>query len=377
MTSKERMLTAMRHGRPDMVPVSPDMSNMIPCKLTGKPFWKLYYAREYPLWRAYADAVRFFEFDGWQIHGYLDYSFERDERTFSDEIVSRSDDRFVVRTTCKTPAGDLWRETTYYDADPPTLTRKWIKGLKDDMPALRHMFPRIAGYDRAPMQEMMEYSGDTAAVSACASVPGLHDLTDWFDGGLEAATYAEADHPDEFEELIAIQSEHYLRIAEMAIDARPDFFMIGASGLYTLQSPAHFKRCSLPVIRKMTKMSRQAGLPSFLHSCGKQREMVGIFAEQTDLDVVNPLEIAPMGDCDLGEIKAKYGDKLALMGNIHTTDVMLFGTPELVRQECRKAIDAAPGGGFILSTGDQCGRDTPFENIRAFVDTARTYGRYR
>lgn len=43
----------------------------------------------------------------------------------------------------------------------------------------------------------------------------------------------------------------------------------------------------------------------------------------------------------------------------------------------RKAIDdAAAGGRFILSTGDQCGRDTPDENLLAMVETARTYGRY-
>jgi len=30
----------------------------------------------------------------------------------------------------------------------------------------------------------------------------------------------------------------------------------------------------------------------------------------------------------------------------------------------------------ILSTGDQCGRDTPDENLAAMIETARTYGRY-
>jgi uroporphyrinogen decarboxylase len=39
----------------------------------------------------------------------------------------------------------------------------------------------------------------------------------------------------------------------------------------------------------------------------------------------------------------------------------------------RQAIeDAARGGAFILSTGDQCGRDTPLDNIRAMVETARS-----
>lgn len=42
MTSKERILVAMQNKEADMVPVSPDISNMIPCKLTGKPFWDIY-----------------------------------------------------------------------------------------------------------------------------------------------------------------------------------------------------------------------------------------------------------------------------------------------------------------------------------------------
>jgi len=42
----------------------------------------------------------------------------------------------------------------------------------------------------------------------------------------------------------------------------------------------------------------------------------------------------------------------------------------------RALDDAAEGGRFILATGDQCGRDTPDANIRAAVETARTYGRY-
>ena len=65
------------------------------------------------------------------------------------------------------------------------------------------------------------------------------------------------------------------------------------------------------------------------------------------------------------------------MGNLHTTDVMLFGSPEHVRSESLKAIRAAAeGGGFVLSTGDQCGRDTPEANLFAMVEAAREYGKY-
>lgn len=55
----------------------------------------------------------------------------------------------------------------------------------------------------------------------------------------------------------------------------------------------------------------------------------------------------------------------------------LWGTVEQVKNAARQAIDdAGQGGGFILSTGDQCGRDTPDENIFALVDVCKTYGLY-
>ena len=61
LTSRERMLLAIRNQQPDVVPVAPDMSNMIPCRLTGKPFWDIYLHEDPPLWKAYVDAVRHFQ----------------------------------------------------------------------------------------------------------------------------------------------------------------------------------------------------------------------------------------------------------------------------------------------------------------------------
>ncbi len=84
-----------------------------------------------------------------------------------------------------------------------------------------------------------------------------------------------------------------------------------------------------------------------------------------------------MGDCDLADLKRRFGRRICLKGNLHTTEVMLRGTVAQVRECAKRAIDdAAEGGGFILSTGDQVPRDTPFENIEAMVEVARTYGRY-
>ncbi len=42
-----------------------DISNMIPCRLTGKPFWDIYLYKDPPLWKVFINAVRYFGCDGW------------------------------------------------------------------------------------------------------------------------------------------------------------------------------------------------------------------------------------------------------------------------------------------------------------------------
>ena len=92
MTSKERMLIAMKNGQPDMVPVSPDISNMIPCKLTGKPFWDIYLYRNPPLWKAYIDAVRCLGFDGWLSDDrVLNSIFKESESDLEEVIVQKTE----------------------------------------------------------------------------------------------------------------------------------------------------------------------------------------------------------------------------------------------------------------------------------------------
>ncbi len=53
------------------------------------------------------------------------------------------------------------------------------------------------------------------------------------------------------------------------------------------------------------------------------------------------------------------------------------GNPAQVEAACRKAIQQGkPGSRFILSSGCEVPRDTPAENIRVLVESAKKYGAY-
>jgi len=320
--------------------------------------------------------MRYFGIDGWFIYGDMQYRYATPLETEKKEV-SRSAERIVIAERTRTPAGDLTTETTYYIADPPTVTVKAIKDPKEDWPKLRYLFQEPIGYDPSLLQVQRRELGEQGILGIWLATPGFQIWFGAFHGGIEAMTYLYQDHPELVEELRLLHERSILKEAEMVIEARPDFILTGGSGAITLQSPALVRKLSLPTLKKTTRMAKEAGVLTMVHCCGYEYELVKMCAEETDLDCINPLEEPPMGDCYLARIKREFGKRLSLMGNLHTTNIMLLGSPQEVEQAARQAIDdAAADGGFILSTGDQCGRDTPDENIRKLVEVCKTYGRY-
>lgn len=376
MTPRERMIAAMTNQQPDRVPVAPDISNMIPCRLTGKPFWEVYYFADPPLWRAYIEAVKYFGIDGWFTDGSMQYQWPGD-RASAVEDIRKTATTWIVRRRGRLDDQRYHEEVTYYIADSPTPTLPPFEDLEARWPLLEKWFAPPVGYNPSLLERQRAELGELGAFGVSLGYPGFQAWLNLFRGGLmDLSAWYYFQH-DQIEALRQLHERQVLKQMEMILDARPDFVLLSASGTLTLQSPRIARELSFPTIQKLTRMAREAGVPTMLHSCGKERELVRWCAEETDLNCINPLEIPPMGDCDLAEVKRAHGHQIALMGNLHTTDVMLRGTPEDVERAAIAAIDAAgAGGGFILSTGDQCGRDTPDENIFKLVEVATTYGRY-
>jgi uroporphyrinogen decarboxylase len=184
-----------------------------------------------------------------------------------------------------------------------------------------------------------------------------------------------AEQPEILEELREAHHARLMSELEDLIEARPDFVLTGGSGSITMASPDLWRRFSFPTLQEQCRVCHDRGVLTMVHSCGKERHLIEVCSRETDLNCINPLEVPPMGDCTLREAKEMVrGTNLALMGNLHTTDVMLFGSVDKVKRAAGQAIeDAWEGGGFILSTGDQCGRDTPDANILALVEVASEY----
>jgi len=380
MTSKERFLAAIRNEIPDRVPVTPDFSCYIPCRRTGLPFWEILFEGRVSLADAYLDTARHFGIDPWT-GGHFAAPLTHDDLQYQEKSSMAYDahrDAMVRRTEYLTPDGSLTKTELCYRNEPPATIEKQIKNLESDWKKHRWLSPFPSGVDMSALESMRSAcERDACAFGLGMSYPGFHVWHVFVEGGLAPLVFAEADASRTLDAWLEWDMARGTRIMELTLACKPDYVLFGGSGTITMASPALAMKYAIPALRKWSAMAKSAGIPTLLHSCGKSRILVDMLVDHTDVNCINPLEHAPMGDIDLAELKKARGKDIALMGNLHTTATMLLGSPEEVREASAYAMqDAGYKGGFILSTGDQCGRDTPDANLHAMVEAAHELGVY-
>jgi len=131
-----------------------------------------------------------------------------------------------------------------------------------------------------------------------------------------------------------------------------------------LVSKRHYEEFVHPHLRRI--FDEFDGLIRIYHNDTPCPHLLESLAE-ADFDVFNFSH-----EVDIGEVKAKMGHRVALMGNVPPLDVGVRGTPAEVARLARDCLEkAAPGGGMILSFGGGVSPGTPPENIDALLKAAR------
>jgi uroporphyrinogen decarboxylase len=78
------------------------------------------------------------------------------------------------------------------------------------------------------------------------------------------------------------------------------------------------------------------------------------------------------------QLKKDYGDQLVFWGGgVDTQGILPMGTPEEVREDVKRNLDALmPGGGYVFNTVHNIQADVPTENLVAMIETFKEYGVY-
>jgi len=203
---------------------------------------------------------------------------------------------------------------------------------------------------------------------------GIFEWTTWL-MGLVPFSYALIDQPDLVDEVIRKVSDTVYSVVENIIEEPGvgGIFMGDDLGHFsgTFVSPKVLREKFFPHTRRIVDLVHSAGKMFVLHSCGNIRGVMddlidmGIDAKHSFEDKIMPVE----------EAYALYGDRIGIIGGIDM-DTMAGGGEEDVRRRTRQVLDAcAPGGRYVLGTGNSVANYIPLNNYLAMVDEARKWNR--
>ena len=377
MTSRERLLAAIRHEEPDYVPVGPRVWVWLK-EHYGSCSW-LYEVR----------AAHEFDFDPliYVRSPYPNYVNElRAEYEELDDVkvdleIERFEKYTRVRRRIQTPAGILtdclkqFKPDIGYGADPdPHWEERLVKGSKD-LEALAFLLPHPDPRDFVDIVAIQDEVGERGLVNLYINSAIDHG------GGwamdLDQLMIATIRQPGFFRDLLGLFHQYTLAQTKCALEAgvkvifTPWYF----ASLSVGWSPGFYESFILPLVKEQVTLVHDMGGIYHYYDDGKVTAILDWLAD-AGVDVLSTVPPPPVGDVDLVQAKARVGDRICLNGNVDIINVIKDGTPEQVRQAVRQAIlDAAPGGGFILGTSDSI-REAPPENVRAYFEAGRRYGHY-
>jgi hypothetical protein len=134
-------------------------------------------------------------------------------------------------------------------------------------------------------------------------------------------------------------------------------------------SPQVFRELVLPRYRRLAEV---VTIPWVVHTDGN---IMPFLDDLLSLGIAG-LHPNEKGAMDIRYMKARYGRRLCLLGNVDL-NILGLGTPQEVEEEVRSLIrDVGPGGGYIITSGNSLAAYLKPENVIAFTQAVEKYGRY-
>ena len=214
------------------------------------------------------------------------------------------------------------------------------------------------------LREEMERRGMDLPILAPAYAHGV-----WTDVDLMQAMVLA---PDVAHGHFALATRRSLAAAEKYIALGLDQIGVGGdfAGNRPLISPRAYREFIVPEVRTLSRRVHAAGLWAVNASDGNLWPVLDDFLLGCEVD--GYLEIDLHAGMDLRRLKAAYGDRVALYGNLDCGNILSFGSPEDVRRHTLDCLEAGMGrGGHILCASNAITASVPLHNYLAVVGAYR------
>jgi uroporphyrinogen decarboxylase len=338
MNGKERILTALRRGVPDRVPL---FEWFIDARV-GEAMTN----SDNPL-----DIVERLDLDGVNLRANYEKQFLDDTIWLDEWGMKRQLTGDVLPAVLESPIQDITQHKAYTFPDPDTDSRF------------------------VTVEQALRRFGDTRAIILNLR-DGFSEMRDLL--GYENALMAMLLEPVAFSELLARAIDYNLELAKVA-RRRYGIEMIAttddvanASGM--IMRPETYFELLAPGFRRVIEGYKDLGCLCIKH-CDGNVDAVLDFWIDSGIDCLDPID--PCGGYTMKDMRARLGNRVCLKGNIDCTGALCDGTPEEVRQEVRECMwEGGREGAFILSSSNTIHRGVSPENFRAMLDTWQQEGQY-
>ena len=160
-------------------------------------------------------------------------------------------------------------------------------------------------------------------------------------------------------------------VAGANLSGVPLIFMALHKGDDTFMSEKQFDTFYWPQLRNVILGLLDAGLLPLLFAEGTYNKRLAAVTDLPKGSVVWWFDRT-----DMSRAKKILGEQNCISGNVPTS-LICTGTPQDVKEYCRKLIEVCgPGGGYILNGGASV-HNTTAENLRAMMEAAKEYGVYK
>lgn len=193
--------------------------------------------------------------------------------------------------------------------------------------------------------------------------------------GMETALMNMLTNPEIYEAVDEKIVQFYLRANEIFFEAtkgKLDAVLIGndmGSQRGLMLSPQCVRDFVIPGCRKLVDQAHAYGLKVIYHSCGSIVDVIPDLIE-AGVDVVHPIQALAAG-MESENLKEKFGGQVSFCGGVDTQDLLVNGTPDMVRAKVKELRTIFPTGLVISPSHEAVMQDVPPANIYALFEEAQ------
>ena len=357
MTSRERVLKAIRHEQPDRPPIFATLTPQVAQKLSDhyhlpyeKPLDSMLSTRI-----SHMDLLTYLGNDCIGIAACSPHNFPT--RSIGDGILENEWGMKFI------DVGKYFEFHEYPLAHADSV---------DDIKNYPFPDPFAEGRFDTAKAAIKKYGNDYAVV---ADLETVFFETSWYLVGMEKLltdmALGEKYIPVLFDKIMEINVAIGKKLIEMGADilwTGDDF----GSQHGMLINPDMWRMYFKPRIKEMFQEFRSVNpdVKIAWHSCGSIIPIIPDFIE-IGLDILNPLQ--PLAkDMTPEYLKENFGNELVFFGGIDIQNLLPSGTPQEIKREVKRRIEIlGKNGGYIIAPAHNIQDDTAIKNIEAFFETAK------